>query len=150
MESNRGLSDVEHSLVRVILRHLPTRFQSRGVTLDVYRELAVGKSIADVVLVIRTGGRRGPLSRALSAAESVLLARLRREGPLPADVAERALGTTPGNLTKDARVKELIAAGVLEVTKSAVRAKASWTKRHVRIIAIEAKLTRWRVALAQA
>jgi hypothetical protein len=118
--------------------------------MDMHSEVSVGQTIADVVIVLRTLEGRSPLRRALTAAESVFLARLRRDGGAPVDDVERDLRFREGELLTDPRVRDLIDARLIGISNGVIRANASWMNRNVRIIAIEAKVTRWRNALQQA
>lgn len=113
---------------------------------SLFREVTVGGTIADVVVVIPRK-KHSPLStRPLSAAESVVLATVRRRGSVSISelVAETGLnGST--EKTASSLLKLGLLSGARDGSLSPVK---SWGKD--RLVAVEAKLVRWREALDQA
>lgn len=147
--SRNKLTDVEALLVRKTASLLPDRLRREGLTLDVHAEVTVGSSIADLVLVARPPRRMISFSRPLTTAESVLLALLRVTGPVSVAKVERLLGIRSGCLLTDPTLKWLTRRRVIRVRGRTVEVNKAWTRK-LHIVAVEAKLSRWRDALAQA
>jgi hypothetical protein len=148
-DARRTLADVESILVQKVASLLPGRFQREGTTLDVHAEVVVGANIADLVLVARPPRRTIGFSRPLTVGESVLLAFLRSEGVAPIASVESLLGVRPGGLSANPSFRWLERRHAVRVSANTVKADKAWSRR-VHIVAIEAKLTRWRDALTQA
>jgi len=114
-----------------------------------FREVTAGRSIADVVAVIP--GRRPAGLRPLSVWESFVLAAVRQLGSTRIDVLERVCGLEPRALREDERrFDRLVKIGFLKRGGGgSVQVGSTWG-RSFHMVAIEAKLTRWRDALEQA
>lgn len=111
------------------------------------RELVVGGSIADLVLLLGDGERRGQGPKPLSVAESVILSVLRRDGATTSDELSRRCGLNGKTARLLGRLDRM---GLVKRTSSGrISADRSWLTS-TRIVAVEAKLLRWRDALAQA
>lgn len=114
----------------------------------VAHELPIGQSIADMVILRPVREHVWP-EAPLTVAESVVLSTLRRIGAARADTIGRQVFMS----TDD--VRELLEGRlsawrlVRSKERGMVEARASWV-RAAEIIAVEAKLTRWRDALEQA
>ncbi len=147
--SRKTLTEVEELLVRKIATLLPDRLRREGLTLGVHKEVTVGSNIADLVLVARPHRRRLAFNRPLSTTESVLLAFLRLSGPAPVDVVERLLGVGSGRLHTHAALRWLLRRRAIRLRGREVLVDKAWT-RGMYVVAVEAKLSRWRDALAQA
>ncbi len=114
-----------------------------------FREVTAGRSIADVVAVVP--GRRLQAVRPLSVWESFVVAAGRPVGSTRIDVLERVCGLEPRALREDERrFDRLVKIGLLRRgAGGSVQIGSTWG-RSFQMIAIEAKLTRWRDALEQA
>jgi hypothetical protein len=129
-------------LVRRLARELPTFFSALSHQWGLEREVTVGTSIADLVLLVDRGVKRLILGRALSVHESVVLSTLRR-GERPIDFS------SDSKLPIGKALRALKALGVVEEHDGTIGTTRSW-QRARRVVAIEAKLFRWRDALEQA
>jgi hypothetical protein len=140
--------ELESLLVEELCLLLPTFLRSRQAPWDVFREVTVGRSIADVVAVASCRCAREHQSIApLSAAESVVLSVLRAGGP----AAEADLVRTCGLNGKTAQtVKQLEVAGLVRRRRDGVVQVSRLCGRARSVVAVEAKLVRWREALSQA
>jgi hypothetical protein len=138
----------ERDLVEEVEAHLPTRFAG----CQVHREVAVGRVIADAVaLVWPQGEPRRPsmrLSQPFSVAESVALAMLRRHGAIQIDRLPALCGLQRPDLERGIW-RDLVSQKLLKVRNGKLTLGRIWPTA-VRVIAIEAKLTKWREALRQA
>lgn len=114
------------------------------------REVSVGRTVADIVSILAAQGAAPSVpTTALTVLESVVLATLRRHGATRIDLLERRCGLVARTL-RGSKLSRLHATGI--VTRSPggrIALARPWTT-HFRVIAIEAKLTKWREALAQA
>lgn len=132
---------LESRLVARLCELLPTtRLAPRGTIIR--RELVVGGSVADVVLLLPST-RRPQFPPGLSAGECVFLSRVRRNGSATIDIF--------ANGSRGSRsVRRLFESGLLQQDDSgAVSATTRWWGSRS-VIAIEGKLLRWRDALEQA
>ena len=136
---------LEAALVQAVVANMETYLRRR---VDVFTEVVAGRSIADVVAV---RGGRATIARPLSVWESAILAAVRRLGSTRIDVLERVCGFHAQGLRgEDPRFGRLVKTGLLRRGRGgAVQVGVTWG-RSFQIIAIEAKLTRWREALSQA
>jgi hypothetical protein len=150
----RGSSDagsasprLESILVEAVAANLRAHLGRSDVA--VFREVTAGRSIADVVAVIP--GRRLAALRPLSVWESFVLAAVRQLGSTRIDVLERVCGFEPRALREDERrFDRLVKIGFLKRGGGgSVQVGSTWG-RSFYMVAIEAKLTRWRDALEQA
>jgi hypothetical protein len=137
----------EANLVRSLLLNLDGYLAGHGTSqrrMALARELTVGSNVADVVALLgpKRGCPRLAWARRLSVAESVVLARIRRHGPQPeAEFAAAKLRSAIESLAQLKLVR--VVAGVVQMTPSGAA-------QDVSVIAIEAKLRRWRDAIRQA
>src|SRR5262249_11672859 len=143
----KRLTDAEALLVQKIASLLPVRIRREGLTLDVHVEVSVGSSIADLVLVARPPRRTIAFTRPLTTTESVLLAFLRLRGPKSIAEVERFLGLQLGGLLTSAAMRWLIRRQAVRVRGRCIAINSAWTRR-LHLVAVEAKLSRWRDALA--
>lgn len=141
----------EAALVEQLLSHLPGGLARKSAAYTIGREVAVGRSVADLVCLIAQGRSRISClpSDPLSVIESVILATLRSRGPTRIDLLEQRCGFARTAL-RDGALERLADWGLLELASGGrVVARDRWTGSFA-LIAIEAKLTRWRDALRQA
>src|SRR5579863_6294259 len=143
---------LESELVVELAEHLPARFRTRRRSCHIHREVVAGRAIADVVALVaalRHFDRAPLLRRPLSTRESVVLSVLRRHGATRSDRLQGLCGLA----TKELRTgiwRNLLEQGVLRLGPGGrVALHPLWPTSH-RIVAIEAKLARWRDALQQA
>lgn len=114
----------------------------------VQRELAVGRVVPDIV-VLKNQRMCHSLVHTFTIAESVVLASLRREGATRIDLLEARCGVDRTGL-RDGSLKRLIDAGFLSLQRGG-RVELNLDIYAVGdVVAIEAKLHRWRDALDQA
>lgn len=140
----------EAALVEQLLTHLPGDLAS-GANASVTREVAVGRSVADVVCRVARARRFAACvpGRPLSVLESVILATLRVNGPTGLDALGERCGFTTEALRGGA-IDRLAEWCLVDFASAGdVSACRRWTDAFS-VIAIEAKLTRWRDALRQA
>ena len=118
---------------------------------SVRREVGAGATFADAVALLITEKDPGPplaAPRPLSGFESVVVSHLRRRGPTPAVGMASACGLPP--LLSEATLRRLRKWGIVRAGAGGeVMLEARWLSS-VRLVAIEAKLIRWRDAIAQA
>lgn len=132
----------EATVVDLLATYLRLGFAGRSWRQQ--RELVVGSSIADLVL-FSAGARTFRFPEPLSVAESVMLSLLRRRGSVGLDELEAACG----NATAKRSLRRLGVMGLVRTTGPRVSAARRWWTSG-RVLAIEAKLSRWRDALDQA
>ncbi len=137
----------EAALVDALCAKLPEFLGKRAATWSIEHELVVGDSIADLIVVLERDGEQPYLPKPLSVAESVILSGLRRNGAIRLDQLEQQCGL---NGRTSRIVSRLIELGLIKRMPggrvSAVR--RCWGTRT--LLAVEAKLLRWRDALTQA
>jgi hypothetical protein len=139
----------EAHLVEFAQHRLPQFFAPEGTACFVDTEVGVGRSIADLVLLIGPHDLPSPTLANISVAESVILAALRQWGPTRIDLLEIRCGFERHGLRQGA-LKRLTNAGTLLRERGGRVTIAPEYVQGTKIIAIEAKLTKWRDALAQA
>lgn len=131
----------EASLVRGFCSRLDDFIGGRGRgPWGLKREVAVGRSVADVVIFLdlpEESRRRTPLG----TAECVFLARLRRGDGLPTVRSDSRAATV---------LDQLCARDLVTLTEDGGAHLASTVNHAGDVIAVEAKLRRWREALEQA
>ena len=109
----------------------------------------MGSSIADLVLLIGPPDLPCPALSTVSVAESVILAALRQWGPTRIDLLEVRCGFERHGLRQGA-LKRLTKSGTLLRERGGRVTLAPEYVQGAKIVAIEAKLTKWRDALDQA
>lgn len=116
---------------------------------SVTHEFAIGSSIADIVILRRSdsAGSCGP-DRPLSVVESAILSSLRRLGTANVDVIAKEV-YMPAEPVRRLLLGRLSSWCLVRNQNGDFRTSKAWVSRSV-ITAIEAKLTRWRDAIAQA
>jgi hypothetical protein len=139
----------EAHLVDFAQHYLPSQFTPEGTICFVEREVGVGSSIADLVLLIAPHAFSFPPASLISVAESVILAALRQWGPTRIDLLEMRCGFERRGLRQGA-LKRLTASGMLLLQRGGRVTLAPEYNQAAKIVAIEAKLTKWRDALDQA
>ena len=137
----------EADLVIDLVESLPGYLNRDSSRCVVHTEVGVGRSIADVVAaVVQLTASRFP--SVLSVRESVVVSALRRFGPTRVDILERLCGLRPGEL-RGGPLEALRERGVVSLGRGGRVSMGGWYRSGA-VIAIEAKLTRWRDALRQA
>jgi hypothetical protein len=111
-------------------------------------ELPIGSSIADLVILRSRAARNWP-DAPLTLAESVVLSALRQRGTARIDAISRDVFLSAGAVRRILAGRLADWGLVRPRDRGMVKAQASWVTAS-EIVAIEAKLTRWREALAQA
>jgi hypothetical protein len=111
-------------------------------------EVGVGRSIADVVALLSLLKEWRQPQATLTTCECVVLSLLRANGPTRVDLLERKCGMPKGGLRGDA-LRRLLDWELIAVGKGGRIAFAPeiWP---IKVVAIEAKLIKWRDALTQA
>lgn len=120
-----------------------------GARMSSEREVAAGRRIADLVLLLADSpASERAIADELSVGECVVLATLRRRGRLAQAALVEATGSSEGALRTT--LQKLERRGFLTQTRTGkVSLVPSWT-RSASLVAFEAKLHKWRDALAQA
>jgi hypothetical protein len=139
----------EAHLVEFVQHLLPQLFAPEGTACFLDREVGVGRSIADLVLLIGPHDLACPALSAVSVAESVILAALRQWGPTRIDLLEIRCGFERHGLRQGA-LKRLTNSGTLLRERGGRVTLCPEYVQGTKIVAIEAKLTKWRDALDQA
>jgi hypothetical protein len=138
----------EDALVVDILHRLPTYLKQKGLGWRVCKEVGVGRTIADIVALDWPKQAAEP-REPLNVLESVVLSRLRRGGSTRIDLLESICGVGRQGL-RDGRLDRLASWGMLRFHRGGrVTLPETWQER-IRVVALEAKLTRWKTALRQA
>lgn len=138
----------ESDLVDEIVRNLPSLF-AWSVAGTVHREVGVGRSVADVILAGPSGKASFRRTGPLTASESAIMAALRRSGPTRIDLLEAAVGVGPRTLRGESLARLVGGGAIRRRVGGVISVGPSWSGA-VRIVAIEAKLVRWKQALLQA
>jgi len=136
----------EAQLVEFAQYLLPRIFAPEGTACFLDREVGVGSSVADLVLLIGPHDLPAPTLSTISVAESVILATLRRSGPTRIDLLELRCGFERHALRRGA-LKRLTEAGTLVRERGGRVMLSPEYVQVTKIVAIEAKLTKWRDAL---
>jgi hypothetical protein len=129
---------------------LPGYLEQRGAAWRILEEVGAGRRIADVVALLTA--EPDLLSRAssiLSVAESVVLSVLRRFGPTRIDLLEQRCGVERGGL-RDGALFRLQKWEMLGRAAGGRVTLSPESNSQLTLIAVEAKLKRWREALQQA
>ncbi len=140
---------LESDLIELSLPFIPKMVQSDGMQcfmLD--REVGVGGSIADIVVLVSS--YEPPSSTAvLSTTQAVALSHLRRHGPTRIDLLEQRCRIPRGSL-RDRELASLCECGMIQQSSGGRIELSEQGWPNFQIVAIEAKLRRWRDALSQA
>lgn len=128
---------------------LPTYLRDRAVSWQISHEVGAGRSIADVVALLSTSAAANhPANLVLSVSESVILSVLRIYGPTRIDLLEQRCGARRGQFREGALTRllrwEFVGRG------DGGRISLVPEPSPPVVLAVEAKLTRWRDALRQA
>lgn len=127
---------------------LPAFVSSRASHWKIATELGVGLAIADLVVALFKRPVGAEVT-ALSAKDSVILAALRNRGATRIDMLEERCGLARGGL-RGAPLDRLVDGGLVTRRPGGCVALAGDWVEEVELIAIEAKLLKWRQALKQA
>lgn len=137
----------EASMLAAVIHLLPELLGTRMSPALVAREVKVSRSIADAVLV-QPHRRQKRIAEPLSISESVILSALRRSGPTRVDILEKRCGAHAGELR--GAILDRLQQAKLVRRHLGGRVEALRWVADLRVVAIEAKLTKWRHALSQA
>lgn len=121
--------------------------QEKG-ELSYYREVSVGRSIADIVFATQKSDKAQDINN-LSAQEAVILATLRKTGSTRIDLLEKRCGLSHKEL-RTGKHKRFLQGGIICRGKGGQIKLQNIRQDSITIIAIEAKLTDWKKALKQA
>lgn len=113
------------------------------------REVGVGRNIADLVLLLQDDQTTSPTIGSLTTGECVVLASLRRYGATRIDLLEERCGLRRTQLRVGA-LSRLLEWGLVRKGRGGAVALRSNSSGTFSIVAIEAKLTRWKQAMSQA
>lgn len=137
---------------RTMLKRATSRLITKlGLNRDkckMIRELPIGSTIADLVIIYHPSAHHWPAAP-LSVAESAVLASIRHRGGSHTSRIGKDIAMSAATVRRlvDGRLSSL--GLVRKSNDDFVTGRGTWAKRS-KVIAIEAKLTRWRKALAQA
>lgn len=136
----------ESDLVRVFEDILPTFLRQNSRDIKIKNEVGAGRFISDVVALVTTKGieLKSPV---LSSRESVVLSCIRQHGPITKEKLHNFCRIAPEQLSRIC--SKLERAGIIRSQQRLLRLRREWA-RSTKLIAFEAKLTRWRDALRQA
>lgn len=140
-ESEAHLTDHIHFL-------LPTWLAPFSM-MTVKREVGVGRSLADIVVLSHKRCQQRIALPALSVLESFVLSVLRRHGTSRIDSLERHCGLTRGGL-RNGELSRIHQAGLITLRPGGYVRVRQGKKPRGKIIAFEAKISRWKMALEQA
>lgn len=138
----------ESSLVHRSIRPVARRLQESRRRIRMKREVGVGRNIADIVVMLSPVNGVRP-AKPLSIFESTVLSVLRQKGPATPSMLECWCGIEPGTF-HDRHLRKFTGMGAIRHLPSGELKLADDWLRDCSIIAVEAKLTRWRNALSQA
>jgi hypothetical protein len=138
----------EEALVQSILEKAPSILSVARARILLRREVAVGRTVADVVL-LGTSAPTRHLRNSLTVAECVVLAQLRLLGPTRVDLLEKRCGVESREF-RDYGLRRLIDMRLVRRQRGGILAAPQSWQRDFRVVAIEAKLVKWRLALTQA
>ena len=146
-ENNGSLS--EKQLVQQTVTLLPDFLRDYELEWSFEREVGVGRAIADVVVLLKSKRDRAAPPELLTIAESVILASLRRSGRTRIDLLEKRCGVRREGL-RDGLLDRLKRWGLVTHGRGGLVELSTTLTDQYQIIALEAKLFRWRDALNQA
>lgn len=148
VQGNKGTYS-ESDLVRELIALAPQHFGGRRCNVLMSQEVAVGRRIADVVLVFAGSKVKIQVDERFTVTESIVLWLLRQKRSTRIDLLEHQLGFDKGGLRNGA-LGRLEKWDVIQRGRGGqIRLCESW-RTGFRVVAIEAKLTKWRQALHQA
>lgn len=139
----------EAHLVKQTLQLLPEFLKGFELEWSIECEVGVGRAIADVVVLLTAASRDVGVHASLTITESVVLASLRRSGRTRIDLLEKRCGVS-GKGLRDGALDRLKEWGVLRTVKGGVVELAQAWFETSQILALEAKMLKWRDALNQA
>lgn len=138
----------EKRLVRLATPRIMDTLRLRDRECSVAHELAIGYSIADIVILRASSTSCFWPERPLSVAESAILSSLRRLGSASVEAVAKAV-FMQAEPVRRLLLGRLSSWYLVRRTRDEFRPAKAWVSRS-EIVAVEAKLTRWREALAQA
>jgi hypothetical protein len=138
----------EAEFVEKLCTVLPDHLSSPDSAVRLAREVNVGRVIVDVVALRAQTDGRLYVEDVFTTRESVILSLLRVDGPTRIDLLENRCGIARGGLREGALTR-LLTWGIVSLERGG-RVTMTHNAFPVNIVAIEAKLTKWREALSQA
>lgn len=140
--------DSEAAMVGVIQEGLEVLLQGTDLGWAIRREVQVGRAVADLVILLGESGTAARPRKPLSVSESVILSCVRNHGSRNDEqLAIRCGFSNPKAVHRPLR--QLARHGWLSIDDDGQVSLAAQAQSS-RLVAIEAKLTRWREALGQA
>jgi len=137
----------EMELVEDLIVLLPGFFGAQFLW-SLRREVGVGRAIADIVVLLQETAPKAAIE-GLTLMESMVLTALRQSGPSRIDLLETKCGLSPRSL-RDGELSRLMDAQMIEFSRGGRVALTDLCTMPSEIVAVEAKLTRWKEALSQA
>jgi hypothetical protein len=112
------------------------------------REVGVGRAIADIVVLLQETAPKASIE-GLTLTESIVLSTLRQSGPSRIDLLETKCGLSRRSL-REGELSRLMDAQMIQVSRGGRVALTDLCNIPSEIVAVEAKLSRWKDALGQA
>lgn len=138
---------LERDLLHVLRDYSGTLFSHATEELRVFTEIQIGMRIPDLLIVSGPAPESGRSQR-LSYFDCAIVAATIQAGPM--SVGELAAHTFAPHHEIERRASRLVRVGLLEQHNALLRCRSQAWRSGRHIIAIEAKLTRWKDAIAQA
>lgn len=139
----------EFEFVGSTLTTLPQLLRTNSGDVALFREVSVSRSIADIVL-FRSPNNARRFSAPLSVTESIVLSALRRHGPTRIDMLEKRCGVGVRGFRMGSALQRLVAVRLIRRSYGGFVYGSSTWLRGLKLVAVEAKLGKWRQALRQA
>lgn len=114
----------------------------------VAREPSIGRVIPDLLVALWEGERTAQFEHRLTALDCHVLALIEERGVATATAVQDAFRLRSGRANET--LGQLLRKGFLHSTNGAFELASGATTKNMQIVALEAKLARWRVALKQA
>lgn len=138
----------EEHLVNDFISIIPKYFSCK-YEIKIKKELSVGNSIADIVILLKTEKYIEFDHIILNTTESVIVAYLRKKGNSRIDILEKNC-RVKNNEFRKGKLKRLFESGIIIKGKGGQIALSPEWNKNIRLIAIEAKISDWKKALLQA
>ncbi len=139
----------EQNLVDQFLRVAPEFFGKANRRAFAGREVSAGRRTADVVILVMPRESSGWTIKPLTVFEAAVVSILRSRPSTRIDILESLLSLNRGSL-RNGKLRRLVDWGlVLRGRGGQIKLRRGWNSK-MELIAIEAKMTKWRQALKQA
>ncbi len=142
-----GGFELEQALVETLHAHSAYALNLSDRWWQIHREVTVRQRIADLILVHASSEPDSKPARVTYFEAAILSFLLDRGSTTVQVIADALYSNSPSIESRTARLARL---GLVELSDDQVRATGRHLPGDVRIVAIEAKLTRWREAIDQA